>query len=88
VITDRENKYVKAASRALEKAFKKPTVFIREGGSIPITASFKEILGLDSILLGFAQPNDNAHSPNEWLSVKHFEAGVDTSAYFWEEAVK
>ncbi len=88
VITERDSRFINAASRALEKAFRKTPVFIRQGGSIPITAAFKEILGLDSVLLGFSQPNENAHSPNEWLSVKAFEHGVDTSAYFWEEAVK
>ncbi len=88
VITERDSKFVQAASRALEKAFKQPPVFIRTGGSIPITASFKEILGLDSVLLGFSQPNENAHSPNEWFSIKHFELGVDTAAYFYEEIVK
>ena len=86
IITERDSKYVQAASRALEKAYHKPPVFIRVGGSIPITADFKEIFGIDSVLLGFSQPNENAHSPNEWLSVKNFERGVDTAAYFWEEA--
>ncbi|MDK9699162.1 MAG: dipeptidase [bacterium] len=88
VITERENSFVKAAERALKDAFGKDPVYTRIGGSIPITAAFKETLGLDTVLLGFSQPNENAHSPNEWLSLKNFERGVVTSALFWEEAAK
>jgi acetylornithine deacetylase/succinyl-diaminopimelate desuccinylase-like protein len=49
---------------------------IREGGSIPIVASFKEILGVDTLLLGLALPDCCAHSPNENFPLENFEAGI------------
>lgn len=88
VIVDNDNRFVQAGKRALKDAFGKEPVFVRSGGSIPIVASFKEVLGLDSVLLGFSQPNENAHSPNEWLSIKHFTLGVRSLARYWGETAK
>ena len=51
--------------RALKAAFGCEPVLLREGGSIPIVNDFKKILGADTLLLGLALPDDNAHSPNE-----------------------
>ena len=42
-----------AAARALEATFGQAPVYIREGGSIPVCASFASILGLPVVLLGF-----------------------------------
>ena len=52
-----------AAARALEATFGQAPVYIREGGSIPVCASFEPILGLPVVLLGFAQPDEHAHAP-------------------------
>jgi acetylornithine deacetylase/succinyl-diaminopimelate desuccinylase-like protein len=51
-------------------------VFIREGGSIPVTASFESILGLPVVLLGFTPPNDNAHAPDEWMDLANYEGAI------------
>ena len=45
-------------------------VYIREGGSIPVCASFESILGLPVVLLGFTPPDDHAHAPNEWMDLR------------------
>ena len=66
----------RAAARALEATFGRAPVYIREGGSIPVTASFESILGLPVVLLGFAQPNDNAHAPDEWMSLANYEGAI------------
>src|SRR5688572_4578242 len=66
----------RAAARALEATFGRAPVHIREGGSIPVTASFESILGLPVVLLGFAQPNDNAHAPDEWMSLDNYEGAI------------
>ena len=66
----------KAAARALEATFGRAPVYIREGGSIPVTASFESILGLPVVLLGFAQPNENAHAPDEWMSLDNYEGAI------------
>jgi acetylornithine deacetylase/succinyl-diaminopimelate desuccinylase-like protein len=74
-----------AALRALQSAFGHKPVFMREGGSIPIVNDFKKILGADTLLLGLALPDDNAHSPNEKFNLDCFAKGQLLSAYLWQE---
>lgn len=76
---------VKAACRALEYAFGRSPVMTREGGSIPIVATLHERLGADTLLLGWGQDDDNAHSPNERFSVADFHRGIRASARLWKE---
>jgi succinyl-diaminopimelate desuccinylase len=74
-----------AALCALKAAFGYEPVLIREGGSIPIVNDFKKILRADSLLLGLALPDDNAHSPNEKFDLGCFAKGQLMSAYLWQE---
>jgi acetylornithine deacetylase/succinyl-diaminopimelate desuccinylase-like protein len=74
-----------AAARALEATFGRPPLFVREGGSIPICASFEEILGLPVVLLGLDQPDSQAHAPNEWMDLRNYEMGIRTVARMWDE---
>jgi acetylornithine deacetylase/succinyl-diaminopimelate desuccinylase-like protein len=74
-----------AALKALRKAFDCEPVLLREGGSIPIVNQFKSILGADTLLLGLALPNDNAHSPNEKFDLNLFAQGQRMSALLWRE---
>lgn len=74
-----------AALRALEKAFGRKPVLMREGGSIPIVNDFKRILGVDTLLVGLALPDDNAHSPNEKFNLESFRRGQRMGAYLWQE---
>jgi len=76
---------VKAAVAALEKGFGKKPVYQREGGSIPIVVQFKQILGLDTVLLGFGLPDENAHAPDEFISLENFFKGIRTSVHFFDE---
>jgi acetylornithine deacetylase/succinyl-diaminopimelate desuccinylase-like protein len=76
---------VQAAAAALQKGFGKKPLFQREGGSIPIVVQFKEILGLDTVLLGFGLPDENAHAPDEFMSRDNFFGGIRTSVYFYNE---
>ena len=71
--------------RALKLAFGCEPVLLREGGSIPIVNDFKKLLGVDSLMLGLALPDDNAHSPNEKFSLDCFAKGQAMSAYLWQE---
>ena len=75
--------YAKAALDALRSAFGKEPVLLREGGSIPIVTEFRKILGADTLLLGLALPDDNAHSPNEKFDLDNYEAGMRMSAGLW-----
>ena len=71
-----DSEFGRAAQEALRRTFDKPIAFIREGGSIPITQSFKEILGIDTLLLGLALPDAKVHSPNENISIENLHAGI------------
>jgi acetylornithine deacetylase/succinyl-diaminopimelate desuccinylase-like protein len=75
----------RAARRALDQAFQAEVVMIREGGSIPITTTFQERLGLTSILMGFGTPDENAHAPDENLVLENFQRGVVAAAHFYNE---
>jgi acetylornithine deacetylase/succinyl-diaminopimelate desuccinylase-like protein len=74
------------AARALEQAFGKAPVFIREGGSIPIVRSFEETLGVPVALIGFALPGSNAHAPDEWFSLDNYARGAEAIAILLSEA--
>jgi acetylornithine deacetylase/succinyl-diaminopimelate desuccinylase-like protein len=76
---------VRAASRALARGFGREPVMIREGGSIPVAVTLAETLGAPVVLMGFGTPDENAHAPNEHLSLENFEGGARSSALFLEE---
>lgn len=84
-ITPIDSPGVKAAVSALEKGFGKKPLYQREGGSIPIVVQFKKLLGLDTVLLGFGLPDENAHSPDEHLNIDNFYGGIRTSVHFFHE---
>jgi acetylornithine deacetylase/succinyl-diaminopimelate desuccinylase-like protein len=84
-ITPLESPGVRAAVKALEKGFGKKPLYQREGGSIPIVVQFKEILGLETVLLGFGLPDENAHAPDEFLNLGNFFGGIRTVAHFYNE---
>jgi len=84
-ITPLESPGVRAAVRALEKGFGKKPLYQREGGSIPIVVQFKEILGLETVLLGFGLPDENAHAPDEFINLQNFFGGIRTVAHFYNE---
>ncbi len=84
-MTDFDNIYVQAAGRAIEKGFGKRPVFTREGGSIPVVATFQEELGVPCVLFGFGLPDDNLHAPNEKFNLDNFFNGILASAFLYQE---
>lgn len=84
-ITPVDSPGVKAAVAALEKGFGKKPLYQREGGSIPIVVDFKKLLGIDSVLLGFGVPDENAHAPNEFIDLDNFFGGIRTAAHYYNE---
>jgi acetylornithine deacetylase/succinyl-diaminopimelate desuccinylase-like protein len=75
----------RAAARAIEATFGVPPLYYRAGGSVPVTASFGDLLGMPVVLLGFAPPDSQAHAPNEFMDLSNFETGIRTIARCWEE---
>jgi acetylornithine deacetylase/succinyl-diaminopimelate desuccinylase-like protein len=74
-----------AAARAIEATFGVAPLYIRDGGSVPVCASFESILGLSTVLIGFAPADGQFHAPNEWMWMSNFETGIRTIARYWDE---
>ena len=85
VVVSLDSPYMAAAAAAIEHGFGVPPVYIREGGSIPIVTAFREKLGVDTLLLGWGQDDDNTHGPNEKFSLADFHRGTKASAHLWNE---
>jgi len=77
-----------AARRALAAAFGREPVITGEGGSIPVVGDFERVLGAPVLLMGFGLPGENAHAPDEWMSVENFTKGMRAVAVLWEEMAK
>jgi acetylornithine deacetylase/succinyl-diaminopimelate desuccinylase-like protein len=84
-LTPLDHPAVKAAARALEKAFGRRPVYEREGGTIPVVATFAEELGAPTVLLGFGLNDDHLHAPNERFLIENYLAGIRTCVYLWDE---
>lgn len=69
----------RCADKAISDVFGKPPLYLREGGSVPIIADIKRVLGLDSVLFGLFLPEDNLHAPNESFDVNVMERGIRAS---------
>jgi len=73
------------AKRAFTRAFDRPTVFMREGGSIPFVRTIADATGKPCLLMGFGQPDENAHAPNEWLDLENYHLGIKSAVYLYDE---
>ncbi|MFY0651380.1 MAG: dipeptidase [Cyclobacteriaceae bacterium] len=81
-VTPTDSRGFKAASKAFEEAWNQKPIPTRDGGSIPIVALFQEVLGLESVLLGFGLDEDAIHSPNESYGVFNYNKGIETITWF------
>jgi len=77
-----------AARKALAGAFGSEPLLLRDGGSIPIVATLKAILGVDSYLLGLANPDSRIHSPDENMLIENFLGGIRMNRILLEELGK
>ena len=82
-LSDRNSKYIKAISKALETVWHKQPVFKREGGSVPVVLDFQQILGIETVNTGFSMLDDNMHSPNEKLHLPSWYKGIDAFIHFY-----
>ena len=69
---------MQAAAAAFEVVWGKRPIFTREGGSIPVVATFMDILGAPPVMLGFGLGDDNLHAPNEKFYLPNFYRGIET----------
>lgn len=80
-----DSPHLAAAQRAVAKAAGKPPVLIREGATIPVVSTFKTVLGIDTLLVGFGLNDDNLHSPNEKFDLDNFHLGCLSHAAILDE---
>ncbi len=71
-----DNPALAKARGALAAEWGKKAVTVGEGGSIPIVGDFKRVLGMDTIMVGFALDDDRVHSPNEKYDLTSFHKGT------------
>ena len=71
-----DGKYLRQALAALTGEWNKDAVITGSGGSIPVAGDFKKILGIDTLLIGFAHVDDAIHSPNEKYDLESFHRGI------------
>ena len=71
-----DNPALARAREALAAEWGKKAVTVGEGGSIPIVGDFKRVLGMDTIMVGFALDDDRVHSPNEKYDLTSFHKGT------------
>ena len=71
-----DNPWISKSAAALKQEFKRDAVLMGSGGSIPICRSFKDILAMDSVLVGFGLNDDAIHSPNEKYDLESYRRGI------------
>ncbi|HUP27146.1 MAG TPA: dipeptidase, partial [Chloroflexia bacterium] len=84
-LIDRGSPAIAAASAAYLASFGAAPVFLRSGGTIPVVNMFQELLGVPTVLMGFALPDDRMHAPNEKFHLPNFYRGIATCIRFLEE---
>jgi acetylornithine deacetylase/succinyl-diaminopimelate desuccinylase-like protein len=84
-VIDRTSPALAAAAVAYRRGFGVPPVLVRSGGTIPVVNTFTELLGLSTVLMGFALPDDRIHAPNEKFHLPNYERGIATCIHFLYE---
>jgi acetylornithine deacetylase/succinyl-diaminopimelate desuccinylase-like protein len=85
VVLDRGHPAMRAAAYAYRRGFGTAPVFVRSGGTIPVVNLFRELLGIETVLMGFALPSDRIHAPNERFGLSRFTRGIATAMAFLDE---
>ena len=80
--------FYRQTEKAYEEVYGKQPIPVRSGGSIPIIATFEEVLGIKSILMGFGLGADAIHSPNENYPLEQFFNGIRTIPLFYKHFVE
>ena len=83
-----DNPWITRSAKALKDEFRRDAVLIGSGGSIPICRFFKDILGMDSVLVGFSLNDDAIHSPNEKYNVASYRHGIRSWVRIFGELAK
>ena len=85
IVVNPDHPAIQIAAESFASVLKRPTVFTRSGGSIPIVGDFARHLKIPTILMGFGLPDDGLHSPNEKYKIENYFTGIKTVAHFFEQ---
>jgi acetylornithine deacetylase/succinyl-diaminopimelate desuccinylase-like protein len=88
VLVEIDGELAAAAVAAQTDVWGKAPFKIREGGSIPIVATFAQVLEVPILLMGFGLPDDRLHSPNEKFNISHFYNGIRTVVRLLDRAAR
>lgn len=83
-----DSPYLKAAQKGLEVEYQREAKMIGMGGSIPAVGAIKNMLGLESVMVGFGLSDDNIHSPNEKYELTCLRRGIRSHAAILLELAK
>lgn len=84
-LVDRSHPAMQAAAAAYRQGFGRAPVFLRSGGTIPVVSLMQRLLGIPTVLMGFALPDDRIHAPNEKFHLPNFFKGIHTCISFLQE---
>jgi acetylornithine deacetylase/succinyl-diaminopimelate desuccinylase-like protein len=84
----RDHPATRAAAAAYRAGFGVSPVFVRVGGTIPVVHSLQRLLGVPTVMMGFALPDSDLHAPNEKLHLPTFFRAIRTSIHFLNELSK
>jgi len=87
-VVNRNHPALRAAAFAYKKGFGARPVFLRSGGSVPAASIFQRQLGIPTVLMGFALPDDRVHAPNEKFHLPNFFRGIETSIWYLAAAAE
>ena len=87
-MVERDSSLVIAAKNSLKAVWDVEPVFVRQGGSVPVVGSIQDVLGVDSLIMGFGLPDDNLHAPNEKFHLPNYFRGIETFIRFSYELTR
>ena len=79
---------VRAAADTLAQIFGIPPEFVGMGGTVPITTTFREVLGADTIFFSFSTADEDIHAPNEFYRPERFRLGLEAWVLIWRNLAK
>jgi acetylornithine deacetylase/succinyl-diaminopimelate desuccinylase-like protein len=80
-----DNPATQLAAKAVKAGFGVDPAFMREGGTVPVGTLFKQVLGIDTLFVGFGLSDDRVHSPNEKFDLDALHKGTRTAAALYAE---
>jgi acetylornithine deacetylase/succinyl-diaminopimelate desuccinylase-like protein len=72
------------AEQALRKVYRQAPLFVRMGGTLPVSELFKRYLNLDTVFFSFSTADEDFHAPNEFFRIRRFDEGLQAWMIYWE----